>query len=147
MPFLHYTWSHYWGYNKARIKKIHKATYISCMSKNLIFMLLGLSYIQAMNTLQALISNGLNTCKVSSDNRYTIKSCFPNIMLPCRGQFSSIKEVGKERKVETGKETGKKKKKNKMVISCEFSLWIHPGTTRRHRPLDPLLTMIFVIVG
>ena len=74
-------------------------------------MLLGLSYIQAMNTLQALISNGLNTCKVSSDNRYTIKSCFPNIMLPCRGQFSSIKEVGKERKVETGKETGKKKKK------------------------------------
>ena len=83
-------------------------------------MLLGLSYIQATNTLQALISNGLKTCKVSSDNRYTIKSCFPNIMLPCRGQFSSIKEVGKKEKLKQKRK--QEKKDNKMVISCEFSL-------------------------
>ena len=50
-------------------------------------------------------------------------------MLPCRGQFSSIKEVWTERKVEPlGKSWNrkgnrkKKKKDNKMVISCEFSL-------------------------
>ena len=51
-------------------------------------------------------------------------------MLPCRGQFSSIKEVGTERKVEPlgkswnrkGNRKKKKKKDNKMVISCEFSL-------------------------
>ena len=81
------------------------------MSKNVIFMLLGLSYIQATNTHQGLIPNGLNTCKVSSNHRYTIKSCFPNIVLPHRGQFSSIKEVGKEKL----KQKRKQEKKRKII--------------------------------
>lgn len=91
-------------------------------------LLLGLSYIKAgANVHQRLTHNGLNTRNhhviISPDNHQTITAYFPSIMLPQRGQFSSRKEMRKERKLGAVKAT---EKWDKMMISWRFSPCIHP---------------------
>lgn len=77
--------------------------------RKLLFMLLSLSYVEAgANAHQSLILNGLNICNSLTWHHHKVKSCFPNNILLHRGQISSIKEVGKERKIGTEKETEKK---------------------------------------